>query len=417
MARVFAFPRIALIVAASAVFCACEPAPVLEIDEQPVQAESMPGVEQTIHEAVDGVDQPPVWEITNPYRTVDWESHGRHKANFHTHTTNSDGLAQPHAMVDAYHELGYSILAVTDHDWVSYPWTEFAVQEPNPKSLNPFVRASRVSSENIGYENRDPSELGMVSIQGNELSMHHHMGSFFTGHEGTTTVAASLNAIAAADGLVVLFHPGRYGFSTEWYVGLYRGHERLIGLEIYNLGDRYPHDRRLWDAILTETMPDRAVWGFSNDDAHSLSQVGRNWNVMVLPDLSLESIRYGMEHGLSFFVYAPQGHAGPSVPSIESIRVDDRAGTIEMVAHGYESIRWISEGTVVSLEALIDLNDLKTPGVYVRAELRGQGDTVVGTQPFGIARPVPESPSKIAGPGDGDAGVGNAGIHNASGAP
>ena len=391
MARVLAFPRVVLIVAALAVLGACEPAPVFEIDEP-----LLPEVGQIINEAAEEIDEPPVWAIANPYLDVDWESYGRYKANFHTHTTNSDGLAQPHAMVDAYHALGYSILAITDHDWVSYPWTQFATQEPNPNSLNPLVRAPRANPANIGYENRHPSQLDMVSIQGNELSMHHHMGSYFSGHEGTKTVAASLEAITAAGGLAVLFHPGRYGFSTEWYVNLYREHEHLIGLEIYNLGDRYPHDRRLWDAILTETMPDRAVWGFSNDDAHSLSQVGRNWNVMVLPELSLEWVRHGMEQGMSFFVYAPQGHAGPGAASIDSIRVDDRAGTIEIVAHGHESIRWISEGTIVSHEELIDLNDLKRPGVYVRAELRGQGGTVVGTQPFGIVPPVPESPPKVA---------------------
>lgn len=372
----------------------------MEIEESP-----LPEPRQLVNDAANEVEDLPVWEIANPYLEVDWETHGRYKANFHTHTTNSDGQDQPHVMVDAYHRLGYSVLAITDHDWVSYPWTELATQEPNPNSLNPFVRASRANAANIGYENRDPSELEMVSIQGNELSMHHHMGSYFTGHQGTTTVSASLDAIRAADGLAVLFHPGRYGFSVEWYVDLYLGHEHLIGLEIYNLGDRYPQDRRLWDAILTRTMPDRAVWGFSNDDAHSLSQVGRNWNVMVLPSLSLESVRHGMEQGLSFFVYAPQGHAGPSVPSIEAIRVDERAGTIEIVAQGHESIRWISEGTIVSHQAVVDLNDLPTPGVYIRAEVRGRGGTVVGTQPFGIVPPVPESPPRIVDVGGGDEGI------------
>ena len=38
-----------------------------------------------------------------------------YKANFHSHTTVSDGKLTPQELRDAYREKGYSILAITDH--------------------------------------------------------------------------------------------------------------------------------------------------------------------------------------------------------------------------------------------------------------------------------------------------------------
>ena len=70
------------------------------------------------------------WEINNPYETVDWENHQRFKANFHTHTTRSDGRMSPQDVVDSYHKLGYKILALTDHNEVTFPWKGFSDLSP-----------------------------------------------------------------------------------------------------------------------------------------------------------------------------------------------------------------------------------------------------------------------------------------------
>lgn len=332
------------------------------------------------------------WEISNPYLEVDWSQHEQYKANFHTHTTNSDGRMNPHTVVDKYHELGYDILAITDHNEVTYPWTDFESIEPSTTSLNRMESAPETMPDDFVYENRDPVVLGMIDVRANELSRHHHTGSFFNDHNGTTTEVESLEATAAKNGIAMLYHPGRYQgrdpqqYNLEWYLDLYRNYDHLIGMEVYNQGDRYPEDRKLWDSVLTVTMPERPVWGYSNDDMHSLPHLGRNWSVMILPDLTHESVRYGMENGLSYFIYAPDGHNGPSAPVIEMIEVNPRKGIIEIVASGHESVRWISEGEVVSEGNTINLNDLQDPGVYVRAELSGPGSVIVNTQPFGVKK-------------------------------
>lgn len=333
----------------------------------------------------------PGWdiEIQNPYAGVDWKNDHRYTANFHTHTTRSDGRMNPQTVVDKYHELGYKILAITDHNEVTYPWTSFAEMEPSNGSLQ-RLENGQLEEQDLVYENRDPQQMGMLAIQGNELSRHHHMGSYFNDYNGAETEEESLEATAAKNSLAMLFHPGRYTgrepekYNTCWYIDLLQRYHHLIGIEIYNQGDRYPNDRELYDAILSQIIPDRPVWAYSNDDMHHSSTLGRNWNVLLLPELNETWVRKGMQDGRSFYVYSPLGHNGIKLPQIKEIIVKNRKGLIEINVTGHDSIRWISEGKVIHLGEKLLLKETPNIGNYVRAEIFGAGNSIIGTQPFGI---------------------------------
>lgn len=124
--------------------------------------------------------------VLNPYDGIDWQSAAHHKANFHTHTTESDGRLSPQQTIDEYHQRGYGVLAITDHDRNTYPWQQW---------------------------DRDPQALGMVAVSGNELSRHHHTLSLFTDF---TAVGRDLEKVLAQlaahcdDGLAVLCHPAMH---------------------------------------------------------------------------------------------------------------------------------------------------------------------------------------------------------------
>jgi predicted metal-dependent phosphoesterase TrpH len=179
----------------------------------------------------------------------------------------SDGSGTPQVVIDRYHALGYTILALTDEDTMgtectTWPWQAF---------------------------DRDPETLAMVAIEGNEISRVDNIGSYFNdyGDADIDSEDAVIKEIGRRGGLAVLFHPGRYTKPMKWYLKMYRAYPHLIALEIYNLGDRYPNDRKTWDAILTDIGTERPVWGVSNDDMHNpRTQLGRNWNIMLLPELS-----------------------------------------------------------------------------------------------------------------------------------
>jgi len=325
------------------------------------------------------------WDIQNPYQHVDWDNHGQYKANLHTHTTRSDGRFSPQTVVDEYHKLGYKILAITDHNEVTYPWIDFANMEASERSKERLENGV-LREEALTYENRNPEKLCMVSIQGNEVGTPHHINSFFSDYEKITDQEEiGLEAIESRDGVTFINHPGRYTdkypekYNANWYAEILTRFDHITGVEVYNQVDRYPTDRRLWDSVLVELMPERPVWGFSNDDFHGdLNKLGVSWNVFILPELTEEWVRRGMEEGRFFYVHAVECHRGPMPPQIKSVNVNREKGTIEIHSSGQDSIRWISGGSVIYRGNTIHLTNSTEVSGYVRAEIFGPG-TITGT--------------------------------------
>lgn len=298
--------------------------------------------------------------VDNPYEGIVWTGEGawqRHKANFHTHTTQSDGKMKPDVVIDHYHGKGYTILAITDHNKNTWPWTNW---------------------------NRDPETLGILAIPGNELSSGHHRGSLFNTINGNPgrNVKSTLTQVADAGGLSMLYHPGRYSKSIEWYIDIYTSIPTCFGMEVFNQADRYPNDRAIWDAILTQLMPNRPVWGYANDDMHTTSHLFKGYNMVFVEDLTETQVRQALQSGRSYFSYEP-GHTGDALaPSIESITVDTAAMTITISASAYNDIEWISSGNVVGNGTSFSYSQSHDMP-YVRARIIGDyGET--HTQPFGI---------------------------------
>ncbi|MDZ4198522.1 MAG: hypothetical protein U1E27_04460, partial [Kiritimatiellia bacterium] len=362
-----------------------------------------------------GTPPDPEPAIFNPYRGVNWTTYGQHKANLHTHTLphkvradgtvifvtgeirdatgavlqapvegygssnhhpdytsssgragGSDGTMPPQDKIAAYHSRGYSILALTDHNMVTWPWEDHA---------------------------QNPSALGMLAVQGCEPSRHHHMSSFFNSYNGSeSSVTASLAAVKNLGGLSILYHPGRYTETVDWYVEQYETHDHLVGMEVYNQGNRYPNDRALWDQVLTRLMPHRPVWGYSNDDAHSIGHVSRNWQTFLLPELTEAALRHAMTNGHFYFSYAPGGHpvgGGDPAPVIHSIAVNDEQGIITLDATGHTNVLWISGGATIASGSL-SLDVSAHQGV-IRAVLIGPTGRTY-TQPFFAGDPEAGTP-------------------------
>jgi len=295
--------------------------------------------------------------IMDPYRAANWSTFIHVKANLHTHTLQSDGTLTPTEMIDNYAQHGYGVLAITDHDQVTHPWTAYG---------------------------RDPAVLGMLDVQGNELSASYHVNSLFCDYTSTSgNVDVLLPGIAAKYGIATFNHPGWYSLSAEYYANYYRKYPQLVGQEIYNQNDRFPLNRPKWDEVLTLLMPDRPVWGFSNDDSHYPQDLFYNYNVLLLESVTMANAKAAIMGGQFYATHVKS--PGAVAPTITSILVDEKAGTITINAVNCTLIKWISDGQHVTSGAVI--NCLTTPGVgkYVRAELSGTNGTTY-TNPFGIRR-------------------------------
>jgi hypothetical protein len=160
--------------------------------------------------------------ILNPYKDIKWERVKRYKANLHTHSTKSDGLETPEKVISLYKERGYSILAITDHYYVTFP--------------------------SVCKKDK------MLLIPGAELITERH-----------DILAYFSIKLPEGKGFGVLAHPAeykQYRENIEWYVNLFKKYPNLLGIEIAPGQDW----TKIWDGILQRIMPERPVWGFSNDD-------------------------------------------------------------------------------------------------------------------------------------------------------
>ena len=347
---------------------------------------------------VEGSDCEPVI-YDNPYADIDWMTINQYKSNFHTHTTQSNDAIDEFTtanVVDKYHAAGYKILALTDHDYNPYPWQLF------PQYMS-------------GVPARDPEALGMLAVPGNELSKDNtnswsertggefnHHNDFFTGRQGQefASLQESYAYTYALGGMQIINHPGQYWSIDNtysetqkngpgWHATNFNTYPSLVGLEVYNQGNRRPNDRILWDQILQRTMPARNVFGYSGDDTHNNEQLFRNYNFMLMEELTTEELKDAMRKGESYFCYEPKGSGEGKAPRIAAIHVDESEKTITIDANGL--VYWIyatdktSSSASSARSTVVGIGDTFSykgyQGSYVRALITNMyGETC--TQPI-----------------------------------
>ena len=338
----------------------------------------------------------------NPYKDIDWASVNQYKSNMHTHTTQSNDPIEEFTtanVVDKYRAAGYKILALSDHDYCTYPWNLF------PQFMSDVPA-------------RDPEALGMLAVPSNELSkdntnswsertggQFNHHNDFFTGRQGQefASLQESYAYTYALGGMQIINHPGQYWSIDNtysetqkdgpgWHATNFKTFPSLVGLEVYNQGNRRPNDRILWDQILERTMPERPVFGYSGDDTHNNEQLFRNYNMMLMESLTTEELKDAMRKGESYFCYEPKGSGEGKAPRITDIAVDEANKTITIEANGM--VYWIYGTDKTSSAASSTRSSVvgigKTfcykgyQGTYVRAFITNAfGETC--TQPFGFA--------------------------------
>ena len=332
--------------------------------------------------------------LYNPYGSVNWSTYKQYKAQLHSHSSQSDGNKSPEGVIDAYNSANFKVLCITDHDGPT------GVYSPGPTW--PWTRWGR-----------DPSAVGMVAIEGNELTQQgkHHITSLYgsVGSSSLTNEDAWLADIDNQDGLAYFCHPSwhvncsldayRFAKSLSWYKGLLSNHPCLLGLEILSpVGsdlNGVAYNMKLWDDILMDMADSRGVWGFGSDDAHYYpSRVGFGWNVVIVNKLTDAKVRAAFESGQFYFSY--RYSTGDTCPSMDSLVVDEANGTISVKANNYTSIQWICNGTVVSTGTTIRYVDNAYITKYVRVTLRnGTAWTCLQPITFTVDTATPTDPAEV----------------------
>ena len=318
-----------------------------------VAASADPSVYVEVPVTITPVDPKPnvKFNIISPYAEVDWISWKQYKAAHHTHTTQSDGHNSVAQAAEWHYDMGFNIVAITDHDVTSITPDRTMTGVSNhsdgarawPNGEAPRTPLSVARQEEMAEGKGRDGAPGMLYIRGtNEHSgmafseitqapTGHHVnvyGSFLSSDRGTT-IKSLLNRIHAEKrgALARNNHPGRYT-GAEWsnfpvgqwaqaevisndpvnyvpHAEMFRYSHSMIGMEIINKFDTESQaDRVLWDNILSENMPlGIPAWGFSDDDSHSNGAIGFSYNLMLMPELSLSAVRNSMDNG-AFFAFS-----------------------------------------------------------------------------------------------------------------
>jgi len=201
-----------------------------------------------------------------------------YKANFHMHSTVSDGKLPLTETMNLYRQEGYDILAATDHykanrvseidtgDLLLMSGMEFHPDGPRGIRLH-------LVAINVPEDFKNPSELPYQE---------------------------AIGAVRSAGGECILAHPYWSGFNSNDIMGI----KNIIAIEVYNTDTRYigkGYSVQTWDELLQlgYHLPGVAV-----DDTHNPRDFFGGWTMICAKEKTPTAVMDALKSG-SF--YASQG--------------------------------------------------------------------------------------------------------------
>lgn len=385
------------------------------------------------------------FNIDNPYKDVKWGEWREYKTALHCHTNASDAVPTIAENVEKHYELGFDILAISDHAVYGKRWDTIPQTVPiyrlfkfgNTKMGAVDVLTSERREEilnGVGRYNEDGSVQPMLEITGSaELNgatpiNDCHINSFFQ-REGEEYGQARMGVygdyetvarkVEKAGGITFLDHVGEYvGCENDperanepYYINklanIFLNNSSCLGMDVNSgVNNHTKYDYILWDNVLQMTLPyGRNVFAFTFSDGHKIDQYERAFTYMCMPSLTKEALRESMETG-AFFSCSHYARADLGddfngeeyeTPYVSFIGVNNDTDTISFNGENFNYVRWYSDGEIIAEgENLtsIDLNSFEDKiGCYVRFTLTGDGGILYSqafpTEKEGIEEDLP----------------------------
>ncbi len=376
------------------------------------------------------------FKITNPYESVtsllkNPENH--YKTNLHTHSTYSDANNTMADMIAAFYDNDFDILAFAEHGILGKEWNKqpsiiplFLFQylwHGKRRHLTTEEYHAVLSGTYKTEKNLRKKSRGLMcipnAIEANMFTlMKNHVNGYFTDDkcEGVygkeNDYEAPIRKIEQSGGVSHINHPtdwlqaARYPDSAKkpenvaFFADLLRRYKSCMGIEVLNMYD-IPNrsDRILWDELLKTLIPEgRTVLGFSNSDAHRVTEVDTAFMDFIISDYTLENFRDALENGRFFSVarYAKNELGEDFVgegpyPQVTGIDVDEKNQKITLNGINCNVIEWIADGEILKSDIIendgemvstVSLGDYGDKiSCYVRAQLKGRGGICL-TQAF-----------------------------------
>lgn len=206
-----------------------------------------------------------------------------YKANLHSHSTLSDGTLTPEEMKKRYKAQGYSVLAITDHEYLV---DHSDMTEPDFLMINGYEayikenpdpeQARFMKTVHLNFIARSPEVRKQIfvdpvytkyAIKHMDIEDVPRVGDLCT-RSYTPGCINRMIQQGNENGYLVFYNHPSWARETLSVVSQYRG---LTGMEVYNNGtcvfDGYPgDDAKTYDEMLR--MGQR-LYAFANDDNHN----------------------------------------------------------------------------------------------------------------------------------------------------
>ena len=291
-----------------------------------------------------------------------------YKGNLHTHTTESDGDADPEFVVNWFMEHDYDFLVLSDHN-------HRTILEHEVEGGPLMVPGEEVSAS---------IEIGTIPIHINGIGISRVVEPTH-GDDIVRTIQANVNAIHDAGGIAQLNHPNfRWAFDHTHIqqvrgadlLEVYNGHPQV---NLYGAEGKFSNEE-IWDAVLSAGT---VIFGTATDDSHryydhhpGMSNPGRGWVVVRASELTVDAIVDGLATGE---FYSSTGivlsELEQSMDSI-SLEIEQENDLIYTTMFSGKNGRMLAEK--VGLTASYSINGDEG---YVRATVRSSSGGKAWTQP------------------------------------
>jgi len=376
------------------------------------------------------------FQVADPYAgTGKW-----YRANFHLHSSHSDGGASGSQLVELYRQHGYGVLCISDHnqygdqdggivvsqqvDSVVHDWNGDGILHPNHvfgSGTEAYVRDWNQPSfawvrdtwrrRNTADWLESPFVIpgAEATLGGNHIGLVGHPGGRI---ESPDETPGYFTRVHQAGGFIYLAHPGDwnavpYNLPRALDLRLFNGLEIVNGLRLTQAfaspaaragtagGDRECGSSLAWDATpVWDAMlsQGRHLWGLANDDAHTDEDAPEAYpfsafNMIFTNEPTAEGFMKALHDGA---LYGSNG--------LEFSQLGVLDGTVTVVAPDAEHVRFIGWGGQVLQETAGSQASYHPQGTegYVRVEATAppQGrpwPRQAWSQPFWI-QPAPCKP-------------------------
>ena len=257
----------------------------------------------------------------------------QYKANLHCHSNLSDGTLTPRELVEAYKKEGYSILAITDHEYTQYHG-KFTNQDfLMITGYEAYIRPSKLciydkySPEiHLNLIARDPKNTSLVAFDlpyckympSYKVLFRKHVGKIGKRDFSVDYIQKFIDAANENGYMVSLNHPCWSMQDTSDLIQL----KNLWSMEVFNTGSMlvsdYAENMPVYDMLIRHG---NYMYCHGADDNHNKKPMGdpmcdsfKAWTMIQADSLTYPDVIDALEKGA---FYASTG------PVIKSIKVED----------------------------------------------------------------------------------------------